>query len=254
MIPHSAEGSLIADASAAHPVSIEQLTGDGGVIVLAPHADDETLGCGTAIAAAVAAGRRVVVVLVTDGGASHPHSASHPRPVLVSVRAAEFAAAVKMLGGGAVETVALGLADSAIATDPQTTARVLDRLASIARRIRATAVWASWGGDPHCDHEIVADHARALADRLAASGRPVRLWSYAVWGRFGESGAHVPAGALRRFEAPRYRPRKRAAIRCYPSQFTGMIDDDPSGFVMPPALLDHFAEFPEIFIGEQQAR
>jgi hypothetical protein len=37
------------------------------VLVLAPHMDDETIGCGGAILAHIAGGARVEVVFVTDG-------------------------------------------------------------------------------------------------------------------------------------------------------------------------------------------
>ena len=41
----------------------------GPIVVLAPHPDDESLGCGGVIATRAAEGRRVVVIVVTDGRA-----------------------------------------------------------------------------------------------------------------------------------------------------------------------------------------
>ena len=44
----------------------------GSVLVLAPHADDESLGCGGAIVLHHRQGDRVKVVFATDGAAGDP--------------------------------------------------------------------------------------------------------------------------------------------------------------------------------------
>ena len=68
-----AEGALLRAARGAPVVDVDALAA-GGVLVLAPHPDDETLGCGAALAAAVTAGYAVRVVAATDGDGSHPRS------------------------------------------------------------------------------------------------------------------------------------------------------------------------------------
>ena len=241
MVPQRAEGALLDRAETATPASIDDLA-RGDVLVLAPHADDETLGCGQAIAAAVAAGRRVRIVLVTDGAASHPNSRSHPPPVLRALRRREFDRAVAALGGGEIETVALDLADASLRlSDARAIARCI---APHAEGLEAGTLWAPWGGDPHCDHEAVAAAACHVA---GASGMP--HWSYAVWGRFGAR--DVPeAACLRRFHEPALLDAKRRAADAYRSQLTELIADDPDAFVMPPALTRHFVETPEIFIAQ----
>jgi LmbE family N-acetylglucosaminyl deacetylase len=64
-------------------------------VVVAAHPDDEVLGAGGTIAILAAAGVRVRLVALTDGGASHPGA----DPVAVArTRAAETAAALDLLG------------------------------------------------------------------------------------------------------------------------------------------------------------
>ncbi len=47
--------------------------GAAPIVVLAPHPDDESLGCGALLAAAFA-GKGARVVCLTDGSGSHPGS------------------------------------------------------------------------------------------------------------------------------------------------------------------------------------
>ena len=53
------------------------------------------------------------------------------------------------------------------------------------------------------------------------------------------------------FSDSRFTGAKREAMGAYASQMGGVIDDDPTGFTMPPALFEHFASHPEIFFHER---
>ena len=53
-------------------VGVDTIADDAIAMVLAPHADDESLGCGGLISELAAQGRPPVVVVVTDGTGSHP--------------------------------------------------------------------------------------------------------------------------------------------------------------------------------------
>ncbi len=67
-----------------------------------PHQDDETLSMGAAIRLSVLGGRRNIVVLCTDGGASAVARQYPDRASFVAERDREFKAAVKALGARAV--------------------------------------------------------------------------------------------------------------------------------------------------------
>jgi N-acetylglucosamine malate deacetylase 1 len=71
------------------------------VLVLAPHMDDETIGCGGALALHVAAGANVHVVFLTDGGAGAPPGALSEldaKRTLVELRKREAVSALGVLG------------------------------------------------------------------------------------------------------------------------------------------------------------
>ncbi|MDX5412033.1 MAG: hypothetical protein LPK02_03200, partial [Rhodobacterales bacterium] len=58
------------------------------------------------------------------------------------------------------------------------------------------------------------------------------------------------ADRLSRVALPHLLDRKAQAIAAHASQMTGLIHDDPSGFVMRPDHQQHFLHHPEIFIDE----
>ena len=71
------------------------ITGIDRVLVIAPHPDDETLGCGGAIARHADAGDLVRVLIVTDGGASRAKGLT--RSQMAAIRADEAVRAVGRL-------------------------------------------------------------------------------------------------------------------------------------------------------------
>jgi LmbE family N-acetylglucosaminyl deacetylase len=84
----------------------------GRALILAPHPDDESLGCGGLIAAACEAGQPPIVVILTDGAGSHPHSRRFPPDILRATREAETLAALACLGLAANRAVFLRTHDT----------------------------------------------------------------------------------------------------------------------------------------------
>ncbi|GEM_PF-449969 len=70
------------------------------VLVLAPHADDETLGCGGTLAALVDDGARLDVLVVSDGAGNEPDPEA--RRLVGERRLEETREALRRLGGGAL--------------------------------------------------------------------------------------------------------------------------------------------------------
>ena len=244
MVTPFGTGRLLREAATAAPIDISVLAGDA-VLVLAPHPDDETLGCGGAIAAACCAGKRVVIAAVTDGGGSHPRSRRFPRSTLAELRRRELETAARLLTDGAAEVVWLGYPDQAAPASAPALDRAVDRLAARTDLGAITTVWTSWRHDPHVDHRRTA----ALADRLVALLPSLDLWEYPIWGRFIEPADTGPDARLLAFDTTAQRERKRLAMAAHRSQMSGLIDDDPEGFVMAPLMQAHFLDTPELFIG-----
>ena len=258
MVTPLAEGALLRAARVAPSVPVDALAA-GGVLVLAPHPDDETLGCGAALAAAVTAGHAVHVVAATDGDGSHPGSAAWPRARVAERRARELVAALDVLGGGRVTHERLGCPDQGVpAPDGDAGRALVERLLARVLADRPAHLWTTWEGDPHVDHRCCAALAEALVARSAEAGHPLALSRFPVWGRFVERDAFAgpDAGrdggsgdALVRFEPGSIlKAVKERALACHATQMTTTIDDDPDGFVMPVPMQAHFVEHDELFL------
>lgn len=237
---------LLRAARTAQIVTIDVLSNHGSVLVLAPHPDDESLGCGAAIAALTHLGRQAQVIVVTDGGYSHPNSRSVSTEKLRQLRAKEVAHSVDILtsGQGPVP-VMLGYPDK---DAPHSDAQLEEAITRILRHMTpcTTAVWSTWGGDPHSDHERTA----RLAARLVARCPSLELWSYPIWGRFDPNVPNFCPESLVLFETGIWQSCKAEAIAAHVSQMTGFISDDPHGFRMTEAHQKHFLTSPEIFLRE----
>ncbi|MCT4333149.1 PIG-L family deacetylase [Paracoccus sp. YLB-12] len=234
--------SLVGQTRDAPAVGISELAGSGDVLVLAPHPDDESLAMGGAIAAASATGRRIHVAVVTDGARSHPNSKSHPPDRLRALRRREVGLAVKILTEGSGVVHWLGYPDMAAPDNQACFAEVETALAPVFADV--TAIWTTWNGDPHPDHQRVWRLAQWLTHRHCG----VRMFACPVWGRVQRPVAGCGWQGARRFRSQEHRGTKSRAVFAHASQMTDLIRDDPDGFRMPQALARHFIVSDEIFI------
>ena len=232
-------------------VADEPLLRTGRALILAPHADDETLGCGGLIATLCALRRPPYVLVVTDGTGSHPNSRTHPAERLRAVREAEALAAAAHLGLDVADVGFLRLRDTAAPRDGAAFEAAVARIAALAGEQGCDTLLAPWLLDPHCDHEAVQLMARRVA---AASG--LRLLSYPVWGWLiapdVELAPTLPVHGFRIDIAAHLR-RKAEAIRLHASQYGDLIQDDPEGFRLPQSLLSVFEEPFETFLETNDA-
>ncbi|CAL1692628.1 hypothetical protein MMB232_02803 [Brevundimonas subvibrioides] len=191
-------------------------------LVLAPHADDETLGAGALIAETARAGRLAGLVFLTDGTGSHPHPDAASRARLKAMRKVEARTACRRLTGAqGPRPLFLDWPDAHphVPGSPAWVAAVRS-LAALCRREGVDAIATTAREEPHCDHAAAGALAQAVAD---AALRPVTVFDYCVWGEPPARGPALETGSL----TP---GRRRAALAAHRSQLTPAFGD---GFRLP---------------------
>jgi LmbE family N-acetylglucosaminyl deacetylase len=225
---------------------MNDIIGDGTCLILAPHPDDESLGCGGLIAACVAAGRSPLVVILTDGAGSHPNSRTFPPARLRARRAQEVRDAIGVLGLGEDRLALLDHPDATAPIDgPGFDSVVATLLALVVNEPNCSAIVTPWRYDPHCDHE-----AAALLGAAVASKASVKNIAYPVWGWTLPADAAIPDTVVDgfRLDISQFLVTKTAAIQAHQSQYGGLITDDPEGFRLPADLLAAFKVPFETFV------
>ena len=220
----------------------------GPVLVVAPHPDDETLGCGGLIAALTQRGIVVHTVFVTDGGASHRNSAQWDRGRLASLREEEAAAALAQLGAGAQPRSFMRLHDAAMpaAGTPAHDLALAQAKALIDDLVPSHAIL-PWRRDPHCDH---CDAWSLFTMALRQTGRQIEVLEYTIWlDEFGSPADFPTAGEVEQLELDitANLAAKRRAIAEHRSQLGQVIPDDPEGFYLKQATLDRLIKPTESF-------
>lgn len=178
------------------------------VLVLAPHPDDEVIGCGALIQRRVAAGAQVTVVFVTQEGA---RSIVRHDDAPVRRRVLESRRAVADLG--VARTAYLELEELSLSRDADAFARLRAALAELIGAMGPGLVLAPGDGEMHPDHRAVCRATLEAMDALWAADEidldtPVAL--YEVWGG-GEANAYVRV-------SPGEMQAKRVAMARYASQ------------------------------------
>ncbi len=209
-----------------------RLIGDGALVVLSPHPDDETIGCSSLLIACGQARRPVALVALTDGEGSHRGSALTPPLKLAAIRRAEQEAAVGCLYGEGAEWLRLSLPDGASGRSPRLVEAV-ESVVALCRRLGASALAAPHPDDPHPDHHAAAAIAQAVRDRLPG----LRLLNYEVWSRRLADEQPFRHAELTAFRLPTDIRAKRAALNEHASQLGRVVTDDPEGFALPAWFL-----------------
>jgi LmbE family N-acetylglucosaminyl deacetylase len=197
---------------------------DGRFVVVAPHPDDELLGTGGVLHLAARSKRQILIVAVTDGGASHPGSSSWPAQRLVSVRPAESREGLRRMGLTRPRIVRLGFPDGQLR---RLQPRIVRRLHDVIER--GDVLFSSWKRDGHPDHDAVG-HAVAIAARATGVTHfEVPIWAW-HWAHPGDKRLPWRRAACIHLD-PAIVALKRAALEAHQSQ----LSRDPSTG-RPPVL------------------
>lgn len=213
------------------------VVGEHSLLVLAPHPDDESLGCGGLIAEHHARGHDVHVMVLTDGTGSHPRSRGYPSARLAALRMQEARGAIVALGLPEDRIDFLGLADGHAPLNGKQFNDAAAHVAQYARSRGVRAICTTWPHDPHPDHLAAYRIGQYVAREIGA-----RLFGYPVWTWTLPPSGWLPDTPLRgvRLDIAHHLVAKRCAIACHRSQITDLIQDDPTGFRMSPAFLAIF--------------
>lgn len=201
------------------------------LLVVAPHADDETIAAYALLSRLRRRGVMTRLVVVSDGAASHPDSRLWPRERLIRERRRETRLAMRQIGIPAAAITFLDLPDGRLGDHADEVRR------RVGRAVRALPVpvlaLAPSPADAHPDHRVVAAAARRQAG--------IAWWSYPVWpaGQRLHGARSLPLSAQERLA-------KRHAIRRYRTQ-CGRITDDPGGFAMSARQIAAFSRPWEVF-------
>ncbi len=228
--------------------SIREIVANRAVVV-APHPDDETLGCGGAIALLRSLGVDVRVLVISDGTLSHPNSQKFPAAALQALRFGETLIAMSVLGVDANDVTFLGLPDGSIpipgsAEITSAVAACRLYLAQIAPQI----IFLPWRYDPHPDHRATWNLIYTACRQLSLSSR---LIEYPIWDWDEEQRGNLPQQQKVkswRLDINTVVELKQQAIAAYRSQTTDLIDDDPEGFRLTPEMLSNFTRPWEVYL------
>ncbi len=237
--------AFFAAAEALPVASLPDILRGGGLVVVAPHPDDESLGCGGLIAEACAQGTATRLIVVSDGAGSHPGSRRYPPPKLRALREEETRAAAAELGLPADAIRFIGLPDRFVPSSGPEAEAAGAAIAAAAREVEAGAVCVTWRHDPHCDHLAAANIVEATRDDLGRA----RVLAYPIWGWTLPADRDVgPAPRGIRLDVSRHLPAKLAAVAAHRSQTTDLVDDSPDAFRLTPEMIAHFAKPHEILL------
>lgn len=221
----------------------------GSALVIAPHPDDESLGCGGTIARLRALGYAVHVAFVSDGTMSHPNSPAYPAGRLRDLRESEAREAIDILGVEPRACTFLRYPDRQVpdknAPDFQLAAA---RLTTLIDQIEPSTVFVPWRRDPHPDHR--ASWQLVNEARHHTIGQP-RVLEYLIWLWELGTSSDMPGpdeARLWSVSIDEVMALRNQAIAAHRSQVTRLIDDDPTAFYLSPELLTHFDQPRELFL------
>lgn len=208
------------------------------ILVLAPHSDDETLGCGALLASLARAKHYVQIAYFTDSAGSDrrdPVGAA----TIATVRRMEATQAMNSIGIAANSLHWLGAPDGRLKDlTADERAHWRQRLAGLLTQVQPAAVLLPSRHDGSSEHEAMFHLVAAVVPELPLAPRVLEfpVWSWwnprFLWRQVGQVGRvwrHPVAGAA---------VQKQAMLACYQSQVS-----PPSPSAPPPLSAEFLAAF-----------
>lgn len=217
------------------------------ILVIAPHPDDESFGCGGLIALKRRSGARVHVLYVTDGSGSHPRHPTLDPETLAQRRRGESTAAAAVLGVPPDALTYLDAKDGSLACIGEPAANSLvTRIADVFRSERPTEVFLPSRRDCSSEHEAVF-RFMLRARQLARSD--ARVFEFPVWSWWNPRLLRpFRLRSVWRLTLGEAELLKRAAIACHRSQIEPSVPWTTS--VLPAGFESLFATGVEYYFEE----
>jgi LmbE family N-acetylglucosaminyl deacetylase len=221
----------------------------GETVLLAPHSDDEALGCGGLLAQAPDPSR-VHILYATDGAASHAFLTPRGLEVrgeLIETRKAEARCAAAVFGIPSKNLHFLDFPDGALRRQQ---AQLCAALAALLAALRPQTILLPFRYDRHPDH-IAVHRAGIEAARSAALLETAVFYEYFIYPEWrelpgGDVRGCLDAAVLAALALDRAVEVKRTALACYASQFTRYFPWQARP-VVPAPLLERSLSQPELF-------
>ncbi|KPB71556.1 PIG-L deacetylase family protein [Pseudomonas cannabina] len=205
-------------------------------VIIAPHPDDEVLGCGGLMSQLAQLERHLLLISITDGTSSHPGSALWSVERLSAIRPQESAEALQRLDIPLerLEWVRGGFQDGEVAVEEERLVEFLEQHLG-----PTDVVFATWSGDGHGDHEAVG---RASARACATTGAQLHEMPIWAWHWADPEDPRLPWERARKLLLdPMTLARKRHAAQAFTSQLQG---DPAVGLspVLPASVLERLMQ------------
>lgn len=223
-----------------------EMAGPGAVLVLAPHPDDEALGCGGTLSLLAARGVPTHVAFLTDGSASHPAHPVFSGAEVAALRTGEARRAVAAVGVEPGRVTFLGAPDGRLDRLAAAEARAIEgRIAALVTAVGPDRIFLPCRRDGSSEHEgafVLVGRAVALTPL-----RP-RILEYPVWAWWNPRrlvGPLLHARTVWRSELGAAAAVKAAAVSSYQSQLAPLPPDPTAA--LPEGFASMFAGGTEYF-------
>lgn len=144
------------------------------IIIVAPHPDDEVLGCSGFIQRMIDNGKQVHVVILSGGGKSHQGCCHIDESTLIDSRRKLSRKAAKILNLPLDQLHFLDYSDGSISfNDPET-----QRLQILIEELSPNAIFVPHKGEGWSDH---IETGKIVREIIRIKSIPVQLYEYCVW-------------------------------------------------------------------------
>lgn len=213
------------------------------VCIVAPHPDDEILGCGGLIQRLDQLGYHIELFAVTNGTASHPSSSIYTPEQLNHIRPAESMQALHTLKlKESVKRTALDIQDGQVALQ-----RDLLKQRLKAHLTAQDVLITTFEQDGHPDHEITGQVVQGLAKELGLNCIQVLIWAW-HWAK--PEDARIDWTKAHKLNLTEDELRhKRQAASCFNSQ----LEADPStgqAAIISKTALERILQAWEVYLYE----